>query len=266
VSDVRPTGQHRAQPGGGRRRAAPAAGKRRADVRPRYGRIAVLVAAATVTGIAVLGGFGVLPSGPEHASAAGSLAPSAKSLHDGGDTSGGAQGDTRSDGGQSTGSQSGGDGGLEGTLSARTTTPSGDADTDLAALPADSGTGRRVVFSESAQRVWLVGAGDQVQRTYLVSGSLTDNLDPGTYQVYSRSRWAVGIDDSGVMQYFVRFTQGDSGAAIGFHTIPAKDGVPLQTQAQLGTPQSHGCIRQRTSDAIALWDFAPTGTTVVVTA
>ncbi|WP_134764529.1 L,D-transpeptidase [Nocardioides sp. 1609] len=133
-------------------------------------------------------------------------------------------------------------------------------------LPADSGTGRRVVFSEGRQRVWLVGADDEIERTYLVSGSLTDNLDPGTYEVYSRSEDAIGIDDSGTMEWFVRFTQGDTGAAIGFHTIPVDDGARVQTKAQLGTPQSHGCIRQATPDALALWDFAPLGTTVVVTA
>ena len=105
-----------------------------------------------------------------------------------------------------------------------------------------------------------------MKRTYLVSGSVTDNLQPGTYSVYSRSRWAVGVDDSGVMQYFVRFTQGPTGAAIGFHTIPTRNGVPLQTRAQLGTPQSHGCIRQATPDAVALWSFAPDGTKVVVVA
>jgi lipoprotein-anchoring transpeptidase ErfK/SrfK len=38
----------------------------------------------------------------------------------------------------------------------------------------------------------------------------------------------------------------------------------VQTPAQLGTPLSHGCIRQRTADAKALWHFAPLGTTVVV--
>jgi hypothetical protein len=133
-------------------------------------------------------------------------------------------------------------------------------------LPADSGSGRRVVFSQSEQTVWLVQHNGHVRRSYAVSGSLTDNLDPGTYQVYSRSRWAVGVDDSGTMQYFVRFTHGPTGAAIGFHTIPEKDGQPIQTRAQLGTPQSHGCIRQATADAISLWHFAPIGTTVVVTA
>jgi hypothetical protein len=143
---------------------------------------------------------------------------------------------------------------------------SSQAPADPRALPADSGHGRRVVFDQSAQRVWLVDDRDRVQRTYLASGSVLDNLHPGRYQVYSRSRWAVGVDDSGVMEYFVRFTRGPSGAAIGFHTIPTKDGVPLQKESQLGTPRSHGCIRQRTGDAVALWDFAPEGTSVVVVA
>jgi lipoprotein-anchoring transpeptidase ErfK/SrfK len=48
--------------------------------------------------------------------------------------------------------------------------------------------------------------------------------------------------------------------------VPTKDGRLLQTRAQLGTPQSHGCIRQWLPDAKALWDFAPVGTKVVVTA
>ena len=122
------------------------------------------------------------------------------------------------------------------------------------------------MFSEGRQRVWLVDADDQVARTYLVSGSVTDNLDPGTYAVYSRSSNAVGIDDSGTMRWFVRFTQGDTGAAIGFHDIPVDDGERVQTVGELGTPTSHGCIRQRTADAEALWDFAPLGTTVVVVA
>jgi hypothetical protein len=131
-------------------------------------------------------------------------------------------------------------------------------------LPADSGEGRRVVFSEGQQRVWLVGTGDRVQHTYLVSGSVYDNLDPGTYSVYSRSEQAWGIDDSGSMKYFVRFAHGDN-AAIGFHDIPIDDGEPVQTVSELGTPLSHGCIRQRRADAKLLWAFAPLGTTVVVT-
>jgi lipoprotein-anchoring transpeptidase ErfK/SrfK len=73
----------------------------------------------------------------------------------------------------------------------------------------------------------------------------------------------VGIDDSGVMEYFVRFAHGRR-AAIGFHSIPTRLGTPLQGRAQLGTPQSHGCVRQARPDAVAMLRFASAGTTVVV--
>lgn len=132
-------------------------------------------------------------------------------------------------------------------------------------LPAGSGTGRRVVFSESEQRVWLVAAGGEVVRTHPASGSVYDNLFPGTYEVFSRSRHATAFDLASTMEYFVRFTHGTGGSAIGFHDIPVSDGQPVQTVGQLGTPLSHGCIRQERDDAIVLWKFASVGTTVVVT-
>jgi hypothetical protein len=216
---------------------------RASSVRPRYGRLAALGVALAVTLIAVLGSFGAFPDGGDPAPASADIGARVTAT-------------TTSDS----------------PTPSVTPTPSETASeaasevADPTALPADSGEGKRVVFSEEAQRVWLVGDDEQVRRTYLVSGSVTDNLHPGTYEVYSKSRWAVGINDSGVMEYFVRFTKGPSGAAIGFHTIPTKLGVPLQTVDQLGTPQSHGCIRQQEKDAIALWDFVPVGGTVVVTA
>lgn len=134
------------------------------------------------------------------------------------------------------------------------------------APPVRSGEGRRIVFDLSGQQVWLVGRAGSVQSTYLVSGSVYDNLDPGRYEVYSRSANATSFDYSSTMRWMVRFTEGDV-AAIGFHDIPRTfGGEPLQTRSELGTPQSHGCIRQRPRDAKALWDFAPLGTSVVVVA
>jgi L,D-transpeptidase catalytic domain len=215
--------------------------------RPRYGRLGAAGSAVAVTLVAVLGGIGVLPDGGRADA-----------------TSGGA----RSGSTATLATVTVPDPGPSVTRKA-TRTPTPGTPTAGERLPADTGTGRRVVFDISDQRVWLVApdpdAHDEVLRTYLVSGSLTDNLAPGSYHVYSRSRWAVGIDDSGVMEYFVRFTPG-ANAAIGFHSIPVKDGRPLQTRAQLGTPMSHGCIRQALPDAKVLWDFAPVGTKVVVTA
>lgn len=153
-----------------------------------------------------------------------------------------------------------------GSTSPSATDASSDA-TDDTVLPSGSGSGRRAVFSQTDQRVWIIGSDGKVERTYPVSGSDENNLKPGTYHVYGKSRWAIGIDDSGTMQYFVRFAHGtDNGASIGFHSIPTKDGKPLQTVAQLGERLSHGCIRQKTDDAIAMWDFASVGTEVVVVA
>ena len=233
---------------------------RATNVRPRYARMGAAVASLCVTLVAVLGGFGVLPVDSTLANA--SDDPSA----------GQRAGDSAPTAGQSAPEADAGTPDAtedkpkksKGTASADSSESRVDPQLD-AALPEGSGTGKRVVFSESRQRVWLVDDDEKVVRTYLVSGSVYDNLEPGAFNVYSRSEDAWGVDNSGSMKYFVRFTQGDTGAAIGFHDIPVKDGQLAQTEAQLGTPTSHGCIRQRRSDAIALWEFAPLGTSVIVT-
>jgi lipoprotein-anchoring transpeptidase ErfK/SrfK len=134
-----------------------------------------------------------------------------------------------------------------------------------AALPAGSGSGKRVVYDISAQQVWLVDASDVVARTYRVSGSRYDQLEAGTYQVFSRSRHATSWHGTESMEFMVRFHRG-ARSNIGFHDIPvhASTGVEVQTLADLGTPLSDGCIRQDVADAAALWEFAPVGTSVVV--
>lgn len=132
--------------------------------------------------------------------------------------------------------------------------------------PAGSGTGRRVVYDESAQQVWLIRENESVLTAYPVSGSVHDNLAPGTYEVYSKSRNATSFDYRSTMEYMVRFTQGST-AAIGFHDIPVDEqGDAIQAPSELGTATSSGCIRQRERDARALWRFAPVGTGVVVVA
>ncbi|WP_193611991.1 L,D-transpeptidase family protein [Nocardioides lijunqiniae] len=244
--------------------------KHRAPVRPRYGRMAILGSSLAVTLIAVLGGTGVLPSTADDTprDVASDLAGAAR---DTSTTPSESPSPSTLEEPDAVSAPAGNASGAAGAEKSTGGTAAAEQERKQAlrrekALPARSGDGRRVVFSEGRQRVWLVDGDDEVVRTYLVSGSAYDNLDPGTYEVYSRSEDAVGIDDSGTMKYFVRFTEGDAGAAIGFHDIPVDDGKRVQTFEQLGTPLSHGCIRQRRSDAIRLWEFAPLGTTVVVTA
>jgi hypothetical protein len=227
-------------------------GRRAAPVtRPRYRRLGAAGGALSVTLVAVLGGIGVLPADQGSAVAA--------ARHPGQSN---AQGDALGDG------KTGSSGSLQ-LDAAPTPGARGDRATGKViptTLPANSGTGRRIVFAMGSQRVWLVDdAQDDVRRTYLVSGSLTDNLQPGTYSVYSKSMDAIGVDDSGRMSYMVRFAHGPN-AAIGFHDIPEIAGAKVQSRDELGTPRSHGCIRQWRPDARALWDFAPVGTKVVVVA
>jgi lipoprotein-anchoring transpeptidase ErfK/SrfK len=232
-------------------------------VRPRYGRIAALASSVAVTALAALAGTGMFAetSAEPTAGARDAAYDTSSTITPGTDTGNGTGSDTTSTG------QSSGDGTSSSQGPVRHSPGLQDAGPDgVTALPDSSGQGKRIVFSQHLQRVWLVSAADRVRRTYLVSGSKTHNLQPGTYSVYSRSRHAIGVDDSGTMEYFVRFTQGPTGAAIGFHSIPTKNGHLIQTAAQLGTTQSHGCIRQWLPDAIALWKFAPDGTSVVVVA
>jgi hypothetical protein len=134
---------------------------------------------------------------------------------------------------------------------------------DPTRLPPHSGTGKRIVFDMSAQRVWLVGPKGAVVRTYPVSGSKYDNLHPDTYSVTSRSRYATAYNSNETLNFMVRFAFGRT-APIGFHAIPElPNGRLVEKRSGLGEPASDGCIRQWITDARALWDFAPVGTSVV---
>ena len=138
------------------------------------------------------------------------------------------------------------------------------SETESVELPADSGAGKRMVMSISQQRVWWVDEAGAEIRTALVSGR-ANTPQTGTFQVYSKTENATGLDGS-KMNYFVRFTKGPQGWAIGFHNIPRINGEPVQTEEQLGQTMSHGCIRQAEDDAVFTWTFLDIGSTVVVLA
>ena len=131
-------------------------------------------------------------------------------------------------------------------------------------VPAHSGTGRRIVYSRAMQRIWAIEADGTVVKTHLVSGRLYEPY-AGTYSVYSRSMYTYSVADPNVKwRYMVRFAYGPEGGRIGFHEIPTRFGVPLQSESQLGQPLSGGCVRQSTADAIWTWNWAYLGTKVVV--
>jgi hypothetical protein len=125
------------------------------------------------------------------------------------------------------------------------------------------GHGKRIIYGNSAQRVWLVDANEQLVDTYLVSGR-RGVPRAGTYRVFSKSLKAWGPGGTVTMRHMIRYTWGNR-YALGFHSIPRRhNGTPIQTEAQLGTFRSSGCTRQSDAKAKALYAWAPIGTTVVV--
>ncbi|MFC8085605.1 hypothetical protein [Streptomyces sp. NPDC057340] len=123
------------------------------------------------------------------------------------------------------------------------------------ALPAMSGTGERVVYSVDDDRVWLVGPGNKVQRTFEVTPSTVDPA-PGAYTVTSRSNRITGSDGIPV-EHVVRFA-GAQGVAIGFSA--AVDGSTTPPDPDRPT----GGIRESRADGDAMWKFATIGRQVVV--
>lgn len=135
---------------------------------------------------------------------------------------------------------------------------------DSLEIPPQSGSGRRVVYSKGVQRVWLINDDGSLHNTHRVSGRL-DQPAYGTYSVYSRSPFTCSKAHSNIcMRFMVRFATSFRGDNIGFHEIPRRDGTPMQSDSQIGSPLSGGCIRQLTDDAILMWEWAGLGTVVVV--
>ena len=131
-------------------------------------------------------------------------------------------------------------------------------------LPRKSGTGRRVVYSNSLQWVWVVDKNESVLRSMPVSGR-RGVPEAGEYSVTSQSPWSYSLDFEGVsFRWMTRFALGPEGGNIGFHEIPRKDGKAMQTYNQLGWFAGSGCVRMATEDVKFIYRWATPGTKVIV--
>lgn len=131
-------------------------------------------------------------------------------------------------------------------------------------VPKNSGFGRRVIYKNNLQWVWIVDAKNEVVRAMPVSG-LRGVPTVGTYKVNSQSLRSYSLDFKDVwFNNMTRFAFGPNGGNIGFHEIPTKYSKPLQTVDQLGSFQGSGCIRMAIEDAKLMYNFAKLGTTIVV--
>jgi len=135
---------------------------------------------------------------------------------------------------------------------------------EVAPVPTKSGTGRRIVYANRQQRVWVINADNEVIRTFPVSGMLGQPGN-GTFSVFSKSPTSYSPELAGVtFRFMTRFAIGRNGGNIGFHEIPIRNSKPMQTVDELGAFKGSGCLRSSTKDALFIYQWATLGTKVVV--
>lgn len=139
---------------------------------------------------------------------------------------------------------------------------------DLRPVPAGSGSGRRIVISQTQNWIWVIDSSGKLVR----NGGIIDNpryLSPGTYTTGSKCGRAGRIKrntDGGrlYLNNFVRFAP----CGVGMHQIPTymSSGAQIHADWLLGTNyrESHGCIRLSKGMSDTIWIFTQSTTKVVV--
>lgn len=129
----------------------------------------------------------------------------------------------------------------------------------------DIGDGKRIIYSNSQQHIWLIDENNRLVDDYPVSGRIGIPYN-GTYSVFSKSVNAWAPYGGITMKHMVRFVRPGTWGnkwSYGFHSIPRyPNGQPMQTVDELGYYRSGGCVRQEDGKAAALFAWAEIGTTV----
>ncbi|MFI6585005.1 L,D-transpeptidase [Embleya sp. NPDC050493] len=142
-------------------------------------------------------------------------------------------------------------------------------------VPANSGTGKRVVYSLKDSHVWLVDEAERVLREYRVVNAPV-KPQPGSYQVTLKKEEAQPGSDGLRITHSVRFGA-VQGIPLGFaatdtpldkidtgnKSTPSPSGTARPRTSAPPAKQSAG-VRSNTEDGAALWAFAPVGTPVIV--
>ncbi|MFC5906895.1 hypothetical protein [Streptacidiphilus monticola] len=136
-------------------------------------------------------------------------------------------------------------------------TSAGASSKAVPAIPANSGTGKRVVYSLSAKRIWLVDPANPKQdRTFTVQpGTVAPAV--GSYQVFHVNAGPYTGSDGALIKNGVLFAT-SGGVAVGFSA--AVDGATPVPDPNKKT----GGIRETVADSAALFAFAPYDTKVIV--
>lgn len=104
--------------------------------------------------------------------------------------------------------------------------------------------------------------GGIVYSSYSVSTGKSGMRTPtGTFKVLSKNPRAWSKSAGLWMPWWMAFTARGNG----IHELPEWPGGKKEGANHLGTPVSHGCVRLGVGPAKTLFDWAPIGTTVIIT-
>lgn len=138
-------------------------------------------------------------------------------------------------------------------------------------VPANTGSGKRVVMSQKQNWIWLIRSDGSVSW----QAGMIDNpnaVRPGVHYTGSKcgrpakTRVNRSYDRKLLLDYFVRFVA----CGVGFHRVPTypSNGAQIHQDYLLGTNAftSSGCVRVSLATAKKLWYFTSSSTKVVVVA
>jgi hypothetical protein len=140
------------------------------------------------------------------------------------------------------------------TTKVTSTSKNGSSGSGAVALPANSGSGTRIVYSPTKQRIWLAEGGTVVRTMQVVPGTIAP--PNGSFTVYAKTPASEGGDGVAV-EFVVRFDSSSS-TTYGFDAEANVTGLPPAPTGRTGG------VRMAQLDAQALYEFASVGTTVVV--
>lgn len=130
-----------------------------------------------------------------------------------------------------------------------------------------NGAGKKIVISLKQQTMTLYERGHIVSVRKISSGKWATPTPLGTFAVKNKIPVAYSRAYGLYMENWMAFS---ADGKYGLHSLPywkLKNGGKLyEGAAHIGTPVSHGCVRQSLADSKSLYDWTPIGTPVIIQA
>ncbi len=129
-----------------------------------------------------------------------------------------------------------------------------------------AGKGKRIEVDLSEQKLRMIENGRVISIRTISTGKWSTPTPTGEFKTRNKIVTAYSKPYGLYMEYWMAFSADGS---YGVHSLPywrlANGGRLYEGANHLGTPVSHGCIRQSLADAKSLYDWAPVGTPVIIT-